>query len=204
MKGRANLIREFIGKTDWATAENVAYLIFGKCDPELKNDADWALTKLTKLKSSDKKLKLLPNEYQKIYALWDNPKHRKGDRNLNHDIKLRNVLAVLKPDQISISNYEGADAVIETKGDKFFIELDNGNEDREFLENKIKSQYGGKGEYQVIFIMASREGEKEKTRLENLWKIIESSLKYKKGRVLGACYSQFLQDQKLNNWKGKL
>jgi hypothetical protein len=202
MKGRANLIREFIAKVDWVTPENISFLLYGENNANLRNDADFVLGRMTTAKKLEKRLKMLGNDYEKIYALADNPKHAKGNRNLKHDVKLRNVLAVMKPEKCQC-NKIGADADIEINGDKFFLEFDNGHEDEAFLRNKLLTHYGGEGKFRVIFIMASRDGEKEQTRFDKLFKIVESSLKNKKGRVLGAMYSQYLIDRKLYNWRGE-
>jgi hypothetical protein len=51
--------------------------------------------------------------------------------------------------------------------------------------------------------MSSRPDEKEESRLKKPFRISSEVLKGKKGRILGCCYSQFLEDGKIWNHKSE-
>jgi len=92
-----------------------------------------------------------------------------------------------------------------------YFEMDNGNESREQLLEKIKSNYAGKGEFQVIFWMSTDFATHWKTkenikkldhnRLRLLFDVVKEAVPYKPNRLLGASYEQFLEDGKIYNYK---
>jgi len=63
--------------------------------------------------------------------------------------------------------------------------------------------YEPKSKYRVLFFMSSRPDEKEESRLKKPFRISSEVLKGKKGRILGCCYSQFLEDGKIWNHKSE-
>jgi len=105
---------------------------------------------------------------------------------------------------IKVLNFDHPqDAEIEMNGVLYFIEMDEGHQNTDQLRDKIKTYYYAAGCYRVLFSMSSRPDRKEESRLEKLFKISAEVLKGKKGRILGCCYSQFLEDGKIWNHKSE-
>lgn len=69
-------------------------------------------------------------------------------------------MAIMNPPKYRFPKY-GADAEIELGGDTFYLELDNSHEDEKALRRKVETHYAGEGGFRVIFVMATRPGERE-------------------------------------------
>ncbi len=145
------------------------------------------------------------------HAVYGSPCTKKkdiGSHHFLHDNRLRDCLAKFLNDrnlkgieQLSIGRTEiNPDAYI---GNLYF-EFDNGHMDDDQLSDKIRNNYSGNGAFRVIFFMRHRydDPEGEIRRLDKLFEIIKKTLPSKKGRVIGACYSQYLKDGAIYNVKG--
>ena len=147
-----------------------------------------------------------------VFARHNTKKKNIGSFKFLHDSRHRDCLAKYLYDR----QYEGleqlrldynADAVC---GDVYF-ELDNGNEDRKQLIEKINSHYSGKGKFQVIFWMTTeyfthwktKENiEKlEENRLNLLFEVVQKELPHKPNRILGGTYHKYLEDGQVFNYK---
>jgi cystathionine beta-lyase family protein involved in aluminum resistance len=119
----------------------------------------------------------------------------------NHDVCIRDVIGKFLHDrgrQI-VSFEQPADASIL----HYRFELDNGHMNDSQLEKKLVEHYT-KTNVQVVFIMRHREAPQlEAKRLEKIFHISEKIFEDKPNKVLGACYSEFLDNGKIYNRKGK-
>ena len=147
-----------------------------------------------------------------VFARNNTAKKNIGSFKFLHDSRLRDCLARYFYDR----KYEGieklrldknADAVFED----IYFELDNGNEDRKQLADKIRTHYAGKGKFQVIFWMTTDYYTHWKTK-ENIEKLEENRLKllfevandiipYKPNRLLAASYHKYLEDGRIYSFK---
>lgn len=71
------------------------------------------------------------------------------------------------------------------------------------LAEKLRRHYSWDGEYRVLFFMSFRPDELEETRLKKVFEISGEVLKRKKGKILGCCYSQFLENGKIWNHRSE-
>lgn len=202
MKNERPLIREFLEKVEWATPENISYLLHGESSRELNIKTGSTLFQMATRKVNGA-IKKLPNHKYAVYADPQSKKKDKGTHNLDHDIKLRNVLGkFLHGKSIDgLSLKPPADATLRN----IYFEMDNGHMNNGQLIEKIETHYKGKGQFRVIFIMADRYDKPhlEEERLKKLFEILEKVMHHKPNRILGACYTKFLSDGKLYNLRGE-
>lgn len=202
-------IRQFIEAMDWITPDNASYLIDGTFSPQHYDKWQKKLEVMTKTKKSELALKKVVNDNSNVaYALRTNGLNRLTYFKYWHDRKLRNCIARLIYDHgngwLGLSELHGfADFQTDTPFGKFYFEFDNNTMNDDKLIDKIKSHYSGEGKYRVIFFMGHRIPELEQKRLEKLFEIVKNTLPSKKGRILGACYSQYLKDGKFYDWRNE-
>lgn len=199
------IIRRFLRGVEWASPRNVSILIHGHA-----GEANWAATELAEMAATKRvppiKRLISPRH---LYATPESAKKDKGEFNIEHDLKLRDVLARFlcgtgyrEIDRVSVRrNPWNADAHI---GNLYF-ELDNGHENDAQLTEKLR-RYAIPGTFQVIFIMAHRYGQKEleNCRLEKLFEIGNKIVGHKPNRILGATHHGFLDSGILKNLKGEV
>jgi len=208
-KGYRRTIREFMKSVEWVNPRNVAILIRGVSN----GNYHWADTELWEMERAtqiepDEKIKRLYNEHHHIFATIGSKKKDKGTTNLEHDIKLRDVLAKYLYDRswegitgVSVKRIPGnPDAHLGS----IYFELDTGHEEDAELTKKLV-RYSGSGAFQVVFIMAHRFGVKEleKKRLEKIMNLGNKVLGHKPNRILAATYHGFLENGHLVNLKGE-
>ncbi len=165
---------------------------------------------MMRTKKTPIRLERISHEYYSIYKLATDPKSHVNKQHAFHDIRLRDCLGKLFHNEditnLKISNTGDAEA-----GGVYF-EMDNGHMNEDQLRDKIQRYYSGKGKFIVIFWMATAEyahwktkeniKRLEKNRLNMLFDILKETMREKPNRILGACYSQFLEDGKLYTMKG--
>jgi hypothetical protein len=196
MKTDRDKIRNFMGKVDWITAENVCVLIDGRLSDQRVdywNKRLWDMA--TQVKNKHKRIRHIKNNiYNGAFTIdrYTLPTYR-----FSHDEKLRNVLAKWKNKDIKFTNDKKADALVGNT----YIEIDSGSMDDEQLSEKLE-RYVGDGEYQVLFVMASRH-KNEEGRLRKIFKLSEKMLPNMPNRVLACCYTRFLKDGNVHNRNGK-
>jgi hypothetical protein len=205
-KGFRRLIRAYLKGVEWCNPRNVSILIYG--DPTQYNWADTELIEMVNAKrvSPADSVKRLTNIRHHIFATPSSKKKDKGDFNIEHDIKLRDVIAK----HLFLNRWEGLGTVsvqrIAGNPDahigRLYFELDNGHEDDSQLSEKLK-RYSGKGAFQVAFIMAHRYGDRdlESKRLAKLFDLSKKILRHKPNRILGAAYSEYLENGRLSTFK---
>jgi len=157
-------------------------------------------------------LKKLPCYLMTVFASHLSKKKNIGSFKFLHDSRLRDCLARYFYDRnyVDIDRLrldKNADAVC---GEMYF-ELDNGNEDRKQLAEKIRNHYSGKGKFQVIFWMnteyythwkTKKTIEKlEENRLNLLFDVLKGTLRHKPNRVLAGSYHKYLEDGQVCNYK---
>ena len=203
-KGYRAIIRQFLKGVEWAGPRSVSILIHGHA-----GDYNWADTELAEMTATKRPppIKRLISQHH-IFATPESRKKDKGEYCLDHDLKLRDVLArylfangYRGIDQVSVRHIPGnPDAHI---GNLYF-ELDNGHENDAQLREKLE-RWAGPGAFQVVFVMAHRYGDTglEDRRLTRLFELSSRILYHKPNRILGACYSQFLKDGVMRNVRGK-
>lgn len=203
-KGYRAVIRQFLRGVEWASPRNISILIHGHA-----GETNWAATELSEM-ASTRRLRPLRRliSPRQIFATPDTAKKDKGEARIDHDLKLRDVLAKY----LYIRSYEGIEALslkhIPGNPDAhihgFLFELDNGHEDDSQLVEKLQ-RFAGPGMFQVGFFAAHRYGDPslEAKRLEKILALGASMLSRKPNRVLGATYSRFLDDGALFNLRGK-
>lgn len=204
------LIRAFINSVNWATARNIDILLNGKVTNSQTLRVELG-DMVNDIKNPDLKLKCLHNSIGRaVYAMHRYHKNYVAEGNhFIHDCRLRDCLAKYVHNHgngyLALMHLKPpADATTERLDNtNLYFEMDNGYQNADALADKIRTHYSKDGAYQVIFFMADREGKPhlEKARLDKLFEIVIKTLPKKKGRVLGACYSQYLLDGKLYNWK---
>lgn len=153
---------------------------------------------MLKVKDRELRLRKIRNQDGKhAYTLDANALPTFG---FNHDVCLRDVVAKFMnsrgPAEVSLE--KPADARILC----YSIELDNGHMDDSQLEEKLRKHYLD-SEGQVIFIMRHREfPHLEIHRLQKVFNISEKVFPNMPNKVLGACYSQYLENGIIYNRKG--
>lgn len=209
-KGYRKLIREFLKAVEWANHRNVSFLINGTATYRQSNWADTEMAEMVKAKRTQPadQIKKLLNERYNIYATISSDKKDKGNKDIEHDLKLRDVLAKFLFDRA----YQGMDklSVKRIQGNpdahlgNIYFELDNGHEEDKTLREKLE-RYAGPGAFQVIFIMAHRYGDKglESARLEKIQRLGNEVLRCKPNRILSATYHGYLEDGKLYNLRNE-
>ncbi|MFA5823211.1 MAG: hypothetical protein WC853_09065 [Thermodesulfovibrionales bacterium] len=200
-------IRKFIDAVEWATVRNIIVLANGRYTNHGAAVVRTELEKMTKTKSVLPLKKLYDYGGHAVYGSPCTKKKDIGSHHFLHDNRLRDCLAKFLSDrnlkgveQLSVSRIEiNPDAHL---GNLYF-EFDNGHMDDDQLADKIRNNYSGNGAFRVIFFMRHRYDDAggEDRRLDKLFEIVKNTLPSKKGRILGACYSEFLKDGKIHNCK---
>jgi len=119
----------------------------------------------------------------------------------NHDVCLRDVIGKFLNSRglQEISFEQPADASIA----QYSFELDNGHMDDRQLEIKLRNHYVGGGG-QIVFIMRHREYPRlEARRLQKIFNISEKVFPGMPNKVLGACYTEYLENGIIYNRKGQ-
>jgi len=202
MASKRGKIRWFINEVRWSTPRSVAYFMAGRCDRATLRAYSSELSEMQKVKDSSLRLKALRNqEGKRAYTL--KAKYLPTFM-FNHDACLRDVLGKLLHDRgmAEVSFAKPSDASIH----HYRLELDNGHMDMKQLGEKIMKHYTRPEMHrcQIVFIMRHREfPHLEDRRLGMLFKLSKMTFKDKPNKVLGACYTKFLEDGKLFNRKGR-
>jgi hypothetical protein len=199
MPTKRDLIRWFIKEVHWATPRNVAYFVEGRCDDKIKSAYSSELSEMQRVKDRSLRLKRIKNQD-------DNHAYTLSAKALptflfNHDVCVRDVIGKFLHDRgmQEVSFNKPADASIL----HYRFELDNGHMNESQLESKLLKRYANTNG-QVVFIMRHREcPHLEVVRLQKVFDISEKLFRYKPNKVLGACYTEFLEDGRIYNRKGK-
>ena len=201
-KGYRAVIRQFLKGVEWASPRNISILIHGNA-----GDRNWADTELSEM-AATRRLRPIKRliSSRHIYATPETAKKDKGEFNIEHDLKLRDVLAKF----FYIRNYAGLEnlSIRHVPGNPdahlgtLYFELDNGHEDDSQLAGKLRT-YSGDGAFQVLFFMAHRYDDPalEANRLEKIVALGNATLSRKPNRVLAATYHGFLANGSLVNLK---
>jgi hypothetical protein len=202
-KGYRAIIRKFLEGVEWAGPRSVSVLIHGHAGKY--NWADTELAEMTATKRPPPIKRLISQHH--IFATPESRKKDKGEFLLEHDMKLRDVLArhlyatgYRDIEQVSVRHVPGnPDAHI---GNLFF-ELDNGHENDAQLREKLE-RWAGPGAFQVVFVMAHRYGnpDLEESRLERIVNLGNEILRHKPNRILAAGLSAYLKSANLQNLRG--
>lgn len=179
---------------------NVAYFVEGRCDDKIKSVYASELSEMLRVKDCLLRLKRIKNQDDK-HAYTMNAKALPTFL-FNHDGCVRDVIGKFLHDRgrQSVSFERPADASIM----HYHFELDNGCMDDKQLEEKFLKHYAN-SDGQIVFIMRHREcPELEAERLQKIFRISEKVFYNKPNKVLGACYSQFLENGILYNRKGRI
>lgn len=198
-------IREFLDFVEWACPRHFVIIKNGaytnkKTLPILVELARMARLGFVK--------RLNHKRSEAVYATTDCKRYDVGSGNkFDHDSNLRDCIARFLHDhlgyEVRIKNDKNADALVEKEGSCIYFEMDRGNEDEEQIKKKF-SNYSDKGNYRVIFFMATRYStDNEHKRLEKLFELIGKLMYKKPNRIIGACYSQYLRDGKIYNLRGE-
>lgn len=196
---KRNLIRWFIKEVHWATPRNVAYFMEGKCTDKIFSAYASELCEMQREKDSALRLKRIKNQDGK-YAYTMTAKTLPTFL-FNHDVCLRDVIGKFLCGRglPEVSFEHPADAFIF----QYHFELDNGHMDDNQLEKKLLDHYAGTSG-QVIFFMRHREHPRlEERRLKKLFHVSEKVFPDQPNKVLGACFSQYLENGIVFNRKGQ-
>lgn len=201
MPSKRGRIRWFIKEVRWATPRNVAYFIEGRCDEALYRVYSSELSEMRREKDSSLRLKTIANQDgMRAYALSSYSKPLPTFL-FNHDSCLRNIIGKFLHDRglKEVSFEQPADASML----QYRFEMDNGHMDEKQLEDKLMKHYY-KINVQVVFIMRHREfPHLEEKRLEKLFAVSERVFPKKPNKILGACYTKFLENGLIYNRKGR-
>ncbi|WP_148202544.1 hypothetical protein [Syntrophus aciditrophicus] len=199
MATKRNLIRWFIQEVQWAVPRNVSFFMEGRCDDTLLRVYSSELSEMLKGKDSSLRLKRIKNQDGKLaYTMAANtlPTFL-----FNHDVCVRDVVGKFLHDRglQYVSFRRPADATIL----HYCFELDNGHMTDSQLEEKLRKHYmGTRG--QIVFIMRHREfPHLEAHRLQKVFNISAKVFPEMPNKVLGACYTQFVENGIIYNRKGK-
>lgn len=199
MTSKRDLIRWFVKEVRWATPVNVAYFMEGKCDDRLRRVYSSELSEMCSVKDRILRLKRIRNQDGKqAYTL-----HAKAlpTSLFNHDVCVRNIIGKFLHDRgmQEVSFERPADASI----NQYRFELDNGHMNESQLEEKLVKNYS-RQIVQIIFIMRHREcPHLEAERLRKVFHISTKVFPHQPNKVLGACYTRYLENGTVFNRKGQ-
>jgi len=199
MATKRDLIRWFIKEVHWATPANVAYFMEGRNNARLSRVYSSALSEMRTVKDRTLQLKRIRNQDGKhAYTV-----KAKGLPTFlfNHDTALRNVIGkfLYGRGMQMVSFEKPSDASIR----QYRIELDNGHMSERQLEEKLFKHYARQS-VQIIFIMRHRECPRlEAERLLKVFQIAERVFPQQPNKVLGACYTSYLENGIVFNRKGQ-
>ena len=196
---KRNLIRWFIKEVHWATPRNVAYFMEGRCNNKILSAYSSELSEMQREKDSSLRLKRIKNQDGK-YAYTMTAKVLPTFL-FNHDVCVRDVIGKFLNARglQEVSFEQPADASIW----QYRFELDNGHMDDKQLEDKLRRYYAEAGG-QIVFIMRHREYPRlEIRRLQKIFNISEKVFPCMPNKVLGACYTDYLENGIIYNRKGQ-
>lgn len=201
-------IRDFLDKVEWATAGNVCYFLTGRNEKKEMDIVKAELWKMTRTKINP-----LKRPANSLYAVFSYVRDYVGMFKIAHDVKLRNCLGKFFSDNPDLLGELSLEPPADARTKDLYFEMDNGHMDDAQLADKIRTHYSGHGAFRVVFFMATKEFQHWKTkqhlkqlelkRLYMLFEIIKRVLPEKPNRILGASYTQYLEDGKIYNYKGR-
>jgi len=196
---KRNLIRWFIKEVHWATPRNVAFFLEGKCNREILKVYSSELSEMLREKDRAIRLKRIKNQ-DGHYAYTLSAKSLPTFL-FNHDVCLRDVIGKFLHGRglLDVSFEKPSDATIL----HYHLELDNGHMSDSQIEKKLRKHYAGTSG-QLVFFMRHRQCPRlESKRLQKLFRISQEVFPKMPNKVLGACYSQYLENGMIWNRKGQ-
>ncbi len=204
-----NTIREFLKVVEWATLpsfiilKNGSYTNIDVMPIRIELPRMAALGQIKRLKHPTGLGRV---RVEAVYADINSKKYDVGSGNIfDHNNCLRNCLARILHDhpdaRIYIKNDKDADAIVLIGEDKFYIEMER-KDDFEEIGEKIEKHYSDEGAYRVIFFFATRYStETEEAHVKKLFETMKKIKYQKPGRILVACYTEYITNGKLYNRK---
>jgi hypothetical protein len=199
MATKRDLIRWFIKEVHWATPKNVAYFMEGRGGSSRSRVYSSELSEMQKVKDRTLRLKRIKN--QDGHFAYTMLAKTLPTFLFNHNVSVRNIIGKFLHDNglQAVSFEKPADASIR----QYRFELDNGHMSESQLEEKLSKNYSHLN-VQLIFIMRHREcPHLEAERLRKVFQISTKVFPQQPNKVLGACYTQFLENGMIYNRKGQ-
>ena len=199
MATKRDLIRWFIKEVHWATPRNVAYFMEGKCNTTLNRIYSSELSEMRKVKDRTIRLKRIRN--QDGHFAYTMLAKTLPTFLFNHNVSVRNIIGRFLHDRgiQDVSFERPADASIR----QYRFELDNGHMSESQLEEKLIANYS-RLNVQILFIMRHREcPHLEIERLNKVFRISAKVFPHQPNKVLGACYTSYLENGIVFNRKGQ-
>jgi hypothetical protein len=196
---KRDLIRWFIKEVHWATPKNVAYFMEGKCNTTLNRIYSSELSEMRKVKDRTIRLKRIRN--QDGHFAYTMLAKTLPTFLFNHNVSVRNIIGKFSHDRgiQDVSFERPADASIR----QYRFELDNGHMSESQLEEKLIANYS-RLNVQILFIMRHREcPHLEIERLNKVFRISAKLFPHQPNKVLGACYTSYLENGTVFNRKGQ-
>jgi hypothetical protein len=196
---KRDLIRWFIKEVHWATPKNVAYFMEGKCNTTLNRIYSSELSEMRKVKDRTIRLKRIRN--QDGHCAYTMLAKTLPTFLFNHNVSVRNIIGKFLHDRgiQDVSFERPADASIR----QYRFELDNGHMSESQLEEKLIANYS-RLNVQILFIMRHREcPHLEIERLNKVFRISAKVFPHQPNKVLGACYTSYLENGTVFNRKGQ-
>jgi len=196
---KRDLIRWFIKEVHWATPRNVAYFMEGKCNTTLNRIYSSELSEMRKVKDRTIRLKRIRN--QDGHFAYTMLAKTLPTFLFNHNVSVRNIIGKFLHDRgiQDVSFERPADASIR----QYRFELDNGHMSESQLEEKLIANYS-RLNVQILFIMRHREcPHLEIERLNKVFRISAKVFPHQPNKVLGACYTSYLENGTVFNRKGQ-
>jgi len=196
---KRDLIRWFIKEVHWATPKNVAYFMEGKCNTTLNRIYSSELSEMRKVKDRTIRLKRIRN--QDGHCAYTMLAKTLPTFLFNHNVSVRNIIGKFLHDRgiQDVSFERPADASIR----QYRFELDNGHMSESQLEEKLIANYS-RLNVQILFIMRHREcPHLEIERLNKVFRISAKIFPHQPNKVLGACYTSYLENGTVFNRKGQ-
>jgi hypothetical protein len=202
MKFSANITRQFLAGTDWATARNINVLFNGFYNPDRLKYIQNKLYDMCNAKADP--LRRIHNLTNTAFVLNDSKRHSLP-KLYQHDNHIRDILAILFREcgfdgDLQISNKKKADA----KFNEWFIEMDEGTKSPKDFEEQIK-RYCNREPGRVLYIMAHEYNREdlEPARMERLREVIARRASFVPNKILFNTYSDFMKTHKIYNFKGE-
>ena len=196
---KRDLIRWFIKEVHWATPRNVAYFMEGIGSSAVSRVYSSELCEMQKVKDRTFRLKRIRN--QDGHFAYTMLAKTLPTFLFNHNVCVRNIIGKFLHDRgmQEVSFEKPADASIR----QYRFELDNGHMSESQLEEKLVKNYS-RLNVQIIFIMRHREcPHLEAERLKKVFQISSKVFPHQPNKVLGACYTSYLENGTVFNRKGQ-
>jgi hypothetical protein len=196
---KRDLIRWFIKEVHWATPRNVAYFMEGRCNTALNRIYSSELSEMRKVKDRTLRLKRIRN--QDGHCAYTMLAKTLPTFLFNHNVAVRNIIGKFLHGRgmQEVSFERPADASIR----QYRFELDNGHMSESQLEEKLSANYS-RLNVQILFIMRHREcPHLEAKRLNKVFQISAKVFPHQPNKVLGACYTRYLENGIVFNRKGQ-